>query len=170
MTTKQKMVKENYSKSSQQGLFSTILLCFSCLIVGLLVGKFLYSDTDEQILDSQRPLGYADNKQDMECLWLVIWINFDTIKDRDVFLEWWQPLAQYVAENEPGLLSYEIAISDLEPLQILVFERYVNRAYLEGVHQKSDAYWKFKNIVNQSSFNIVKQGMSYIETDLGFIG
>ncbi len=54
---------------------------------------------------------------------LIIDITFNTIDDRNVFLELFKPLALYVAESEPDTLAYEAAIADNNPCRLTIFER-----------------------------------------------
>lgn len=54
---------------------------------------------------------------------LVITHEYKTIRDRDIFISLFEPLAKYVVQHEPDTLAYDIAISDKNPLKVLIFER-----------------------------------------------
>ena len=52
----------------------------------------------------------------------VTW-KFANQADKDKMIELWTPLAQYVAENEPNTLAYEMSFSTDEPLTVFLYER-----------------------------------------------
>ena len=54
---------------------------------------------------------------------LLIQQEYKSIRDRDVFIDLFKPLAKYVTQHEPETLAYELAISDKDPHKLLVFER-----------------------------------------------
>lgn len=58
---------------------------------------------------------------------LVITHKYKTIRDRDLFISLFEPLAKYVVHHEPETLAYELSVSDKNPLEIIIFERYVYR-------------------------------------------
>ena len=54
---------------------------------------------------------------------MLIQQEYKSIRDRDVFIDLFKPLAKYVTQHEPETLAYELAISDKDPHKLLVFER-----------------------------------------------
>ncbi|BDA42335.1 hypothetical protein COCOBI_03-2220 [Coccomyxa sp. Obi] len=99
---------------------------------------------------------------------LVITHEYKNIRDRDVFLSLFEPLAKYVVQHEPETLGYEVAISDKTPLKILIFERYTSKAALTDVHQNSAPFKKFKQALEAANLEFAsKTGESYIECDMG---
>jgi quinol monooxygenase YgiN len=54
---------------------------------------------------------------------LVITHEYKSIRDRDVFIELFTPLAKFVQQHEPDTLAYELSISDKDPHKIIIFER-----------------------------------------------
>lgn len=54
---------------------------------------------------------------------LAIAITFEDKETLDRFMSAWAKIAAYVKDAEPDLLSYELSLSDANPLRILVFER-----------------------------------------------
>lgn len=59
----------------------------------------------------------------MQAFLLLIQQEYKSIRDRDVFIDLFKPLAKYVTQHEPETLAYELAISDKDPHKLLVFER-----------------------------------------------
>lgn len=57
---------------------------------------------------------------------MLIKVNFETIEDRDTWIAGWTEVAVHCAKNEPQTLSYEVAIAEDKPLQIVIIERCVN--------------------------------------------
>ncbi len=58
---------------------------------------------------------------------LLIQQEYKSIRDRDVFIEMFKPLAKYVKQHEPETLAYELSVSDKDPHKLLIFERYAER-------------------------------------------
>ncbi|GAB5030947.1 Hypothetical protein NocV09_00402220 [Nannochloropsis oceanica] len=100
--------------------------------------------------------------------WLVVSVTFRRSEDVEIFKAAFAPLAVVVKENEAGTLSYGLAISDKDPLMVLIFERYVDKddAYLR-VHRSSESFQVFRPQLAALKANI--SGESYIESDLGFV-
>eukprot|EP00197_Chlamydomonas_leiostraca_P014466 CAMPEP_0202861862 /NCGR_PEP_ID=MMETSP1391-20130828/3110_1 /ASSEMBLY_ACC=CAM_ASM_000867 /TAXON_ID=1034604 /ORGANISM="Chlamydomonas leiostraca, Strain SAG 11-49" /LENGTH=146 /DNA_ID=CAMNT_0049541303 /DNA_START=74 /DNA_END=515 /DNA_ORIENTATION=- len=59
------------------------------------------------------------------------------------FKEVFKPLADHVTEHEDGCLSYQLSVSETSPDELCIFERYVSKEYLEGVHWQSEPFKKF---------------------------
>lgn len=95
-------------------------------------------------------------------------MTFRRSEDVEIFKAAFAPLAVVVKENEAGTLSYGLAISDKDPLMVLIFERYVDKddAYLR-VHRSSESFQVFRPQLAALKANI--SGESYIESDLGFV-
>lgn len=51
-----------------------------------------------------------------------------------LFEKCFAPLAQHVAANETGCLSYKLSWDEANPDSFIIFERYVSKDYLEEVH------------------------------------
>jgi hypothetical protein len=55
---------------------------------------------------------------------LAVSVTFERLEDRDQFIDLWRVhMAPHVQEHEPNCLSYELAVADTDPKQILVYER-----------------------------------------------
>eukprot|EP00668_Euglena_longa_P001630 GGOE01001924.1.p1 GENE.GGOE01001924.1~~GGOE01001924.1.p1 ORF type:complete len:145 (-),score=31.55 GGOE01001924.1:90-524(-) len=100
---------------------------------------------------------------------LEIRLRFKSISDRDNWINIWRPAAAYVKQSEPVALSYQLAISDQDPLQALVFERYTSKKDYLAIHRASPAFHTFKKAAKESSIVVEMDGHSYTETDAGFV-
>ena len=101
---------------------------------------------------------------------LAVNLQFEHETDRDLFIQTWHRLADYVAEFEPDTLSFECSIADTNPLLCLVYERYKDRdAYLQ--HRESDEFKAFKQWIDSGVLSKKPEitGQSYIETNQGFM-
>ena len=102
---------------------------------------------------------------------LFVTINFDSVERREQFLEGIKPVAEYVQSSEPDTLAYEVLLSDKDPLQVLVLERYTDKenAYLK-VHRSSAPFLAFKiffqAMLNEGQLQI--SGHSYLDSGVGF--
>ena len=65
---------------------------------------------------------------------LVVAGKFKSKDDRDKWVKCWSPLAKRVRENEPNCLSYELSYVNGDDTKIMIFERYVNKSDLDGIH------------------------------------
>ena len=102
--------------------------------------------------------------------WILdIRVTFESVEDRDRWIEIWRPAGDYVRKSEGVALAYKVAISDQDPLQILVFERYTSKEDYLKVHRSSDAFWTFKKATKDSGIRVKMDGHSYDETDAGFM-
>ena len=59
----------------------------------------------------------------MQCFVLVVTFTFRTVADLEKALEIWKPLAEHVAANEPGTLTYEASICDTSSTKLIISER-----------------------------------------------
>jgi quinol monooxygenase YgiN len=121
---------------------------------------------------------------------LLVNMKFATIDHRNTFLKLMEPVCNYVYSNEgPAItststsssssgkleqttLSYQVAISDKNPLQVLVMERYSDKenGYLT-VHKSGKEFLKFREQLKgmQDRGEVVINGESYLETSLGYV-
>ena len=103
---------------------------------------------------------------------LLINLKFTTLDHRDNFFKIIKPLCKDMVENEPTTLSYQVAISDKDPLVVNLLERYADKdnAYLT-VHKSGAEFLKFREQLKemQEKGYVVIVGDSYVETDLGYV-
>ncbi|KAL7492634.1 hypothetical protein ACHAWT_002843 [Skeletonema menzelii] len=116
--------------------------------------------------------GVAASKQPPAFV-LAVNLKFSTLTHRDTFLQLIDPVCQDVLANEAETtLSYKLAISDKDPLLVLVLERYSDKdhGYLK-VHRSGTEFLNFREKlkVMQEEGGVVIQGESYLETELGYV-
>lgn len=69
---------------------------------------------------------------------------------------------------EPGCLSYELCVSEDDENDLLIYERYITKADLEGPHRAGVAFKTFGKWLNEESGILIsKSNKSYIETNVG---
>ena len=159
-----------------------IVLIGTALVVGYLIG----------ISSSGQVIGRNSSKDASEVFVLMVNLQFTSIERRDTFLELIEPVCVDVLYNEGpskkatiikknGIakperiittLSYKVAISDDDPLKVLILERYADKdnAYMD-IHRSGKEFLKFRNQlkVMQEADDVMIDGHSYIETDLGYV-
>ena len=102
---------------------------------------------------------------------LFVTLEFTSDEYLQQFLTDLKPVAEYVRDNEPGTISYEVLRSDKDPLRVLLMERYKDKevAYLQ-VHKSSKPFLeyrpKLKAMEEAGQVSIV--GESYVDTGVGF--
>ncbi|KAL9179729.1 hypothetical protein ACHAXT_009019 [Thalassiosira profunda] len=104
---------------------------------------------------------------------LMVTLKFTSEATRDTFLKLIEPVCKDVARNErETTLSYQVAISDKDPLMVLVIERYADkeRSYLEK-HKSGTEFLQYREKLKamQEAGDVEIAGESYIETDLGYV-
>ena len=156
-----------------------IILVGTALVVGYLIGI----SSSGQVLVS---------KDASEVFVLMVNLQFKSTERRDTFLELIEPVCVDVLYNEGpskkatiikknGIakpekiittLSYKVAISDDDPLKVLMLERYADKdnAYMD-IHRSGTEFLKFRKQlkVMQEAGDVMIDGHSYIETDLGYV-
>ena len=161
-----------------------IILIGTALVVGYLIG---ISSNGQVILRGDR-----SSKDASEVFVLMVNLQFKSIARRDTFLELIEPVCLDVLYNEGpskkatiikkgGIakpekmittLSYKVAISDDDPLKVLILERYSDKdnAYMD-IHRSGTEFLKFRKQLKviQEAGDVMIDGHSYIETDLGYV-
>lgn len=102
---------------------------------------------------------------------LLVTLQFQDDDSLQQFLKDIAPVARYVKEHEPDTLAYEVLLSDKDPLQVLVLERYRDKenAYLK-VHKSSEPFLIFrpKLAQMQTDGKVTISGHSYLDSMIGF--
>ena len=102
---------------------------------------------------------------------LLVTLQFQDDQSLQTFLQYITPVAKYVRDHEPDTLAYEVLLSDKDPLQVLVLERYRDKeeAYLK-VHKSSKPFLEFRPKLGklQEEGKVVISGHSYIDSMVGF--
>jgi len=156
------------------------LILLGC-ILGLIARDFTNLMTSSSTSNHGREPGSLQQQQKLEpaslqqhqSFFLLVTLEFKDESSKGRFIEVFQPLAQYIEQNEPDTLSYEVLLSDKNPLQVTILERYKDkyRAYLK-VHRSSKPFQTFRpklqGMVDDGE--VVKiEGQSYLDSQIGFL-
>ena len=102
---------------------------------------------------------------------LLVTLNFQDDESLQVFLKAIEPLANYIREHEPDTLAYEVLLSDKDPLQALLLERYSDKenAFLK-VHRSSQQFLDFRPKLAEleKAGKVTISGHSYLDSQIGF--
>jgi quinol monooxygenase YgiN len=102
---------------------------------------------------------------------LLVKLVFTAEEHKSTFLKDIAPLAEYVKLHELDTIAYEVLLSDKDPLQVLILERYKDKenAFL-SVHRSSNPFLEFRpklQALEQAGF-VTIQGESYLDAGVGF--
>ncbi|KAL3800835.1 hypothetical protein HJC23_001672 [Cyclotella cryptica] len=147
-----------------------VLLVTSSLLAGFFVCRLRSASRHE-----------ARYTNDVGPFVLLVNMKFSSLAHRDTFLDLIEPVCKDVIANESPVgsrrstmttLSYQVAISDKDPLAVLVLERYSDKdnAYL-NVHKSGGEFLKFREKLKgmQDRGEVQIEGESYLETNVGFV-
>jgi len=102
---------------------------------------------------------------------LLVTLQFQDDYSMQMFLNEFAKVAQYVKEHEPSTLAYEVLLSDQDPLQVLLLERYRDKenAYLK-IHKSSEPFLNFRPKLAQlqQEGKVTISGHSYNDSWVGF--
>uniref|UniRef100_A0A7S1UNL8 ABM domain-containing protein n=1 Tax=Grammatophora oceanica TaxID=210454 RepID=A0A7S1UNL8_9STRA len=102
---------------------------------------------------------------------LLVKLRFEEESYKQQFLRDIGPVASYVKQHEPQTLAYEVLLSDSDPLQVLIIERYADKekAYLE-IHKSSEEFLQFRPKLKamMEEGKVSMDGHSYIDSQVGF--
>jgi quinol monooxygenase YgiN len=104
---------------------------------------------------------------------LMVKLTFTELQHQQQFLQDITPLCQYIQEHESTTtLAYEILLSDQNPLQVLIMERYVDKehAFLQ-IHKTSIPFLEFRTKLQtmQNHQHIIVEGSSYYDSGIGYV-
>jgi quinol monooxygenase YgiN len=102
---------------------------------------------------------------------LLVTLNFEASEYKEQFLNDIKPVAEYVKSSEPDTVAYEVLLSDKDPLEVLILERYKDKenAYLK-VHKSSEPFLAFRPKLQamQEMGQVKVSGNSYLDSGVGF--
>jgi quinol monooxygenase YgiN len=102
---------------------------------------------------------------------LLVTLQFSLAEHKEKFLRDFQPLADYVKVQELDTLAYEVLLSEKDPLQVMIMERYKDKdvAYLM-VHKSSAPFLAFRPKLQamQEAGHVTISGNSYLDSGVGF--
>lgn len=146
------------AKVRTQAVWKDRLRRWSAILFGVAVLVHVWGS--QRLLRSQQP-----------AFSLLVTLKFTDEVYKEEFLRDIAPVAQYVREHEPQTVAYEVLLSDQDPLQVLVLERYSDKekAYLE-VHKSSRAFLEFRPKLKkmQDDGFVDISGHSYLDSGVGF--
>lgn len=168
-------------------LLSAALLSFG-YFMGRSSTSFFWSDASST---SVALSSTSTNGATQKAFVLLVNLKFTTLAHRDIFLQLIDPVCKDVLANEgpqskisaisssasittstETTLSYKVAISDNNPLLVLVMERYSDKehGYLE-IHRSGKEFQIFREKLKkmQDEGAVMIEGESYLETDLGYV-
>ena len=97
-------------------------------------------------------------------------VVFKSEEAKTAFVNIYKVEADFVKHHEQNTLSYELAISDANPLEGILIERFTDKdAYF--AHKKADVFVKFRKELQalQDEGSVSMRGQSYIDSNLGFV-
>ena len=102
---------------------------------------------------------------------LLVTARFETVEHKEEFLEDIKPLAEYVRTKEPDTIAYEVLLSDKDPLEVMILERYKDKknAFVK-VHRSSAPFLAFRPKLQlmQEKGHVTLSGHSYLDSGVGF--
>eukprot|EP00565_Helicotheca_tamesis_P006489 CAMPEP_0185732040 /NCGR_PEP_ID=MMETSP1171-20130828/14758_1 /TAXON_ID=374046 /ORGANISM="Helicotheca tamensis, Strain CCMP826" /LENGTH=134 /DNA_ID=CAMNT_0028401425 /DNA_START=146 /DNA_END=550 /DNA_ORIENTATION=- len=102
---------------------------------------------------------------------LIVTLKFKSKQHKDQFLIDVTPLASYIQKHEPTTLAYNVLLSDKDPLQVLLIERYEDKenAFL-NIHRSSEEFQEFRSKLKAMEENefVEIDGHSYLDSSVGF--
>jgi quinol monooxygenase YgiN len=102
---------------------------------------------------------------------LFVTLTFTAPEHLETFKADIKPLCDYIKTSEPGTISYEVLLSDKNPLKVLVMERYKDKdeAFLT-VHRSSAPFQEFRPKLKalQDAGFVTVDGDSFVDSQLGF--
>mmetsp|Transcript_17175 Transcript_17175/g.25388 ORF Transcript_17175/g.25388 Transcript_17175/m.25388 type:complete len:117 (-) Transcript_17175:7119-7469(-) len=102
---------------------------------------------------------------------LLVTLQFTSDEYKEEFFKIVKPLADYIQSSEPDTLSFEVILHDKDPLQVMLLERYKDKAnaFLE-IHRNSAAFLEYRPKLKamQDAGQLTISGNSYLDSGLGF--
>jgi quinol monooxygenase YgiN len=147
-----------------------ILISISLLVYILTFVDLHYPSVDALSLRTSATI--SDSSSTMPLVFsLLVTLQFSTAEYKDQFLQDIQPVAEHCRTKEPDTLAYEVLLSDKDPLQVLVLERYRDKevAYLQ-VHKSSAPFLAFRPKLQamQEGGHVQITGHSYLDSGVGY--
>ena len=102
---------------------------------------------------------------------LFVTLTFTAAEHLETFKQDIAPLCQYIKAHEPDTISYEVLLSDKDPLKVLIMERYRDKenAFLK-VHRSSASFNEFRPKLKkmQDDGFVTVEGDSWLDSRIGF--
>ena len=171
-TTPRKASNAGQQQQQQRQHATTKLgMVFLGLGISFLFIAFFVPHNDAALLLRSSSSSLEENATTTTAFSLLVTLVFQSTDDKDEFLTDIAPVADYVQRQEPDTLAYEVLLSDQDPLQVMILERYRNKdvAYLE-VHKSSAPFLAFRPKLQamQEAGRVTVSGHSYLDSNIGF--
>jgi quinol monooxygenase YgiN len=119
--------------------------------------------TMEQVVVSNHPKPFS----------LMVKLTFIELQYQEQFIRDITPLCQHIQEHERDTtIAYEVLLSDQDPLQVLILERYMDKenAFLQ-IHKTSVPFLEFRTKLQTMQTNqyVTIDGASYYDSGIGYI-
>jgi quinol monooxygenase YgiN len=99
---------------------------------------------------------------------LLVRLKFLNAKQKEAWKAVWANAAYATFRDEPGCLSYEFCDAESDPLEAIIYERYVTRAHLDGPHQATLEKFKGRFGADLDALGKVDLTLThFIESNLG---
>lgn len=165
-------VKSIHKRTEIFGLAVLVLLVVAG-VGGLLLPKYCFKVHSQSSSKLKSTDTTGDNRTTEESVpfSLLVTLQFTAVEHKEAFLKDIQPLAEYVKSSEPMTLAYEVLLSDKDPLQVLILERYRDKeiAFVQ-VHRSSEPFQTFRPKLQamQEAGYVTVSGHSYLDAGVGF--
>jgi quinol monooxygenase YgiN len=136
------------------------------IFAGFIINDLIVNGANKKQIVSTNSIRESKHKA---AFFLAITIKFVSADVKQKFMGLFGPFAKYIAEVEPGTISFELSESDKTPLQIFLVERYVNKEAYIDIHRKTDTFIAFRAKITELGASVTMDGHSYIESNLGFM-
>ena len=102
---------------------------------------------------------------------LFVTLTFTAAEHLETFKRDIAPLCEYIKASEPETISYEVLLSDKDPLKVLIMERYKDKenAFLK-IHRSSAPFNEFRPKLKalQDGGFVTVDGDSFVDSQIGF--
>jgi quinol monooxygenase YgiN len=100
----------------------------------------------------------------------MVKLTFTAEVYREEFLNDFTIIAEYVSQYEPSTLAYHVVLSDNDPLQVLIVERYTTKDDYLKIHKISPAFLEFRPKLKamEEAKNVIIEGQSFFDSGIGF--
>ena len=115
----------------------------------------------------------SDDNTKPQIFSLFVTLKFTQLQDKEEFLVLVRPLADYIRREEPTTLAFDVICHDADPLQVMLVERYQEKAtaFLQ-IHKSSPHFLNYRPKLQQmqNDGRVIVSGNSYLDSGIGFIG
>mmetsp|Transcript_6986 Transcript_6986/g.10235 ORF Transcript_6986/g.10235 Transcript_6986/m.10235 type:complete len:166 (-) Transcript_6986:89-586(-) len=128
--------------------------------------------TSSSSSSSSKQQGLRSTPQPGNAWTLSVKLTFTDQSDLTYILNEWKAVTEYCKKHESSFLyHYEAGISDQNPLELHMLERYRTKEDYLNIHKKGDAFLKFRPKLKalQDARKVVIEGFSYLEGGHGFV-